>query len=479
MFSSDTYAYAWYGRLLGVYGADARAVAPPASLADPFLFHGWYQFVPSVYGPLWTVISAGLTWAGAGHVGLTLLLFRGFEALATLGTAGMIWSILKKLRPDVAGFGTLLFLWNPLVIIESALGGHNDACMMALAVAGLWLHVRGWKAGAAVALALSALVKVATWPLVPLYILMVLRGSTGWRERGWFLARAGAGVVAAAVLAIGAARMGPGDLLVRTAGSPGYYMNSFYEVAFKKLRLMLGEHANTLEAPMDFRIWWVTTSERAPLHRDISTTSQELCQLQPGQPLVALTARDSRQWVRVFDPAQRMIGFVDWSHLYIIPQPPDAMKDPVLRHLSVSPQDWPSVVTANRWIRLTTWALFFAFGLLAAWKARDFETFLYWASAFFLVAQLLVLTAIWPWYSLWPLAFGALIPRSGPTVLAMMLSGGMSALYALLGFADTRLEWVYDYRSLFTIALPVVLFALMKLITTLAELFAERRRSAG
>ena len=153
--------------------------------------------------------------------------------------------------------------------------------------------------------------------------------------------------------------------------------------------------------------------------------------------------------------------------------------DPVVRHLPVSPQDWPSVAVANRWIRLTTWGLFMAFGLIAAWRVRDFDTFLYWATAFFLVAQLRVLTAIWPWYAFWPLAFGALIPRSGPTLLAMMLSAGMSALYAFLGFADTRLEWLYDYRSLFTIALPVLLFALMKTITSLAELFAERKRSAG
>lgn len=57
MLSSDTYAYAYYGRLLSYYGVDAHSAAPARCLADPFLSGGWYQFVPSVYGPLWTLVS--------------------------------------------------------------------------------------------------------------------------------------------------------------------------------------------------------------------------------------------------------------------------------------------------------------------------------------------------------------------------------------------------------------------------------------
>jgi len=464
MFSSDTYAYAYYGRLLAVYGADAHAASPAASLADPFLANGLYDFVPSVYGPLWTVLSAGVTWTGGENVGLALLLFRVLEAAAALACAALIWLILSRLRPALATAGTLLFLWNPVVILETALGGHNDTCMMALALLAVWLHLRGWKSGAVIALILSALVKVITLPLVPLYILMILRGCPDWRARISFAIRSALGAIAAIALAMFAARMSPTGLVAHTAGSAGFYKNNYHELIFKELRHLLGEPANTLDAPMDFRVWWVATNARTPLHADILKQSPTLALLQPGQPLLALSDKDSEQWLRVYDPSQRKIGFVDRRRLVRIPTPPNAQADPVVRQLAVSPQDWPTVVTANRWIRVTTWTLLAAFGLLAAWKTRDLETFLTWGTSFFLAALLLVFTRLWPWYIIWPLALGALTPRSAATRLALLLSAGLILFYPLQSYCNTRLEWLYDYRSLITIVLPVVAFAVLQLL---------------
>jgi len=101
--------------------------------------------------------------------------------------------------------------------------------------------------------------------------------------------------------------------------------------------------------------------------------------------------------------------------------------------------------------------------LLAAWKTTDFDKFILWGTAFFLASQLLVFTKIWPWYGVWPLAFGALKPGSAPTRLAILLSAGMVLLYSLLDYCDTQWNWVNDYRSIPTIVLPVALFVLLQL----------------
>ncbi|MGA3170096.1 MAG: glycosyltransferase 87 family protein [Chthoniobacteraceae bacterium] len=465
MFSSDTYAYAYYGRLLGVYGADACAAAPAGSLADPFLCNGLYQFAPSWYGPLWTVISAGLALAGGGHVGLTLLLFRGLEAAAALGCAGLVWAILTRLRPERAMAGMLLFLWNPLVVTESALGGHNDFLMILFVLLAVWLHLRGRKTGAVVALTLSALVKVITGPLIPLYLLMTLHEARGWRERGWLLARAALAAAVVVTAATFAARMGASGVLTHVVSSPGFYRNNYHELVFRALRRRLGEPAGTLDAPMDYRPWWVATSGRAVLHADPSNKSKDLLRLKPRQPLLALSNKDTEEWLRVFDPSARMVGFVSWPHLEIIPAPPGVANDPVVRQLSIPPADWPTVATANRWIRLTTWGLFAAFGLLAAWKTRDMGSFITWGTAFFLAAQLLVVTQIWPWYMIWPLALGALKPECAATRLAVMLSVGFSVYYGLVSYCNTRFEWAYDDRSIFMIILPVALFGILEIST--------------
>jgi len=83
------------------------------------------------------------------------------------------------------------------------------------------------------------------------------------------------------------------------------------------------------------------------------------------------------------------------------------------------------------------------------------------STAFFFAALLLVFTRIWPWYGVWPLAFAAVTPTAPRALLAVLLSAGMTASYALMGCCNTRLEWLYDYRSLFTIVLPVLIACLL------------------
>lgn len=481
MLSSDVYAYAHYGRILAVKGGDAHAPSAAAEVGkdkdDPFSLGGYYDFVPSVYGPLSTVISAGLVLAGRGHIGLTVLLFRGLEAAAALGGGALIWAMLNQLCPERAAQGTVLFVWNPLVVTESALGGHNDTCMMFLALLGLWLHLRGHKVGAVVALALSALVKVITAPLVPLYMLMTLRTSSGWKEGAWFLGRASLGAAAAVAISMYAARMNPNGLTAHTASSPLFYENNYHEVLFKALRRLLGEPTGALESPMDFQTYWVAVSSPAALHEGPSNKTRDLRRLKPQQQLLAISDEDSDEWLRVYDPADRMEGYVSWYHMVPTEEPPNAGSDPMVRWLSTWPLDWPTVVAANRWIRLVTWSLFVAFGLFAAWKTTDFDHFLVWGTAFFLASELLVFTKIWPWYGVWPLAFGALKSGHPATRLAVMLSAGMILLYPLLDYSNFRSEWVYEYRSIPTIVLPVALFALVELWRKSVQMLQGRHRS--
>ena len=79
---------------------------------------------------------------------------------------------------------------------------------------------------------------------------------------------------------------------------------------------------------------------------------------------------------------------------------------------------------ANWLIRAVTWGLFVAFGLLAAWRTLDFDSFLIWGTWFFLASQLLVFTKIWPWYAIWPLAFGALKATRPVMRLALLYRPG-------------------------------------------------------
>ncbi|MEJ7654458.1 MAG: hypothetical protein WKH64_14575 [Chloroflexia bacterium] len=49
-------------------------------------------------------------------------------------TIAVVWSVLKRVRPELAAWGAIFYGWNPLVLLETVGSGHNDV-MVALFVA--------------------------------------------------------------------------------------------------------------------------------------------------------------------------------------------------------------------------------------------------------------------------------------------------------------------------------------------------------
>jgi hypothetical protein len=60
---------------------------------------------------------------------------------ASLGSAALIWRILGRVRPEDQLLGTLIYLWNPMIVVEFAAEGHNDALMILCLLASLALTV--------------------------------------------------------------------------------------------------------------------------------------------------------------------------------------------------------------------------------------------------------------------------------------------------------------------------------------------------
>ena len=257
MLSTDVFAYAFYGRLVSVYGSDAYSLQASYDASDPYLLLYGHKFFGSVYGPLWTLISAGITGVTGNRIGLTVFLFRAVAAGSILAGAGFIWGILRRRAPELATVGLVLFLWNPLVIMETAGGCHNDATLAALLLFGLWLHTRGWRAGAFVAMTLAVLVKVIAAPLLLLYAWVVIRESGEWRDRIWFLVRACTGAGLATALAYGLAHARTSSPVSKFSSAPDFYLNNYHELAFKGLRRLLGEDEELIQTPMYFCGWWM------------------------------------------------------------------------------------------------------------------------------------------------------------------------------------------------------------------------------
>ena len=87
---------------------------------------------------LW--ISFGLVSIGAGPVA-TLFLFKGLAIFAHLINCVLVWAILTKLAPARRLIGTLIYAWNPLIIIELAGSGHSEGLLLCILFLAILLYV--------------------------------------------------------------------------------------------------------------------------------------------------------------------------------------------------------------------------------------------------------------------------------------------------------------------------------------------------
>ena len=180
--SDDVYGYASYGRLLSVHHTNPYVISPSAIPQHPTfpLIHWKDALAP--YGPLWIVLSAvvGLI---SGPDRLEYLI--AFRLIAFAAHLLNIWLVTVTLRTmgrssRTVVLGTLLYAWNPLVLLESSAGGHNDVFMLTFILLGLLLSARAERKGATrlldsnpalLAFTLAGLVKLTAFPILAFPVL--------------------------------------------------------------------------------------------------------------------------------------------------------------------------------------------------------------------------------------------------------------------------------------------------------------------
>jgi alpha-1,6-mannosyltransferase len=150
----------------------------------------------SPYGPLWTWIETGVTRV-ATSIDAQIRIAKAFLVICSLVSAWLIWLVLSRVAPARRMEGTLLYLWNPVVIVEFAAEGHNDALVATGALLALFFTVAARPGSSLLALGSSALVKVTSLITLPPQAVL------WWRQRNRGLAPlALASVVLAVVTAL-------------------------------------------------------------------------------------------------------------------------------------------------------------------------------------------------------------------------------------------------------------------------------------
>ena len=173
--SDDVYRYIWDGRLTNA-GGNPYAHAVESPLLDQFdspqralVNNSW---MASPYLPAAQALFAAVYRLAPDSP----LAFQVAAVLFDLLTGWLVTDLLRRLGLPPAR--ALIYLWNPLVIVEFAHGAHVDALMICLMMTALWALVASRsKLLSVVTLAAATLTKG-----LPALLLPVVMRRWGWRQ---------------------------------------------------------------------------------------------------------------------------------------------------------------------------------------------------------------------------------------------------------------------------------------------------------
>lgn len=192
LFSTDIFSYAMFGRLAGVYDLNpylttARNAAP----ADPLMPYLYWRDIATPYGPIWSLVSWIVTHGASATPFVLVVRFKLVALASVLLNGALIYHLVRLRWPDQATWAYLAFAWNPLVLIDGVVAGHNDMLILTLVLLSVLLMLRARRVWSIVGLFTSSLIKYSTAPLVGVALLQELVRRPA-RQRGYFLIRVGA-----------------------------------------------------------------------------------------------------------------------------------------------------------------------------------------------------------------------------------------------------------------------------------------------
>jgi hypothetical protein len=182
--ATDLYRYYLGGRITVVHGQSPLSVPPGALLQDPLMLLAdeWIEGT-SPYGPAWEIAAAGIVFAARGNLFLALVLLKAFTAAIHLAIGILIWHLLAEQSPATRAARTLLWTWNPALLLIFVANGHNDVLMLFWLLLGAWLQQRGRPVAGLVVMTLSPLSKAIGLLPLPFFWLSAWRRLPGLRER--------------------------------------------------------------------------------------------------------------------------------------------------------------------------------------------------------------------------------------------------------------------------------------------------------
>ncbi len=196
LFSTDVFSYQAYAKMFADYHINPYVHGPSTILLDPiynYIGAKWIN-VPSVYGPLFTFLSAPFA---NTSIAFNEFAFKLIAAAASCGTLYLIWKCALRRGVNPAS-GVALFGLNPMVTLYGVGGGHNDLLMLLLTTGGIYAVLTRRERSAGVLFATGIAVKLTAAIVLPFALLGDAGREVGRRRRRLLVGVAAATAVLAA-----------------------------------------------------------------------------------------------------------------------------------------------------------------------------------------------------------------------------------------------------------------------------------------
>jgi alpha-1,6-mannosyltransferase len=182
LFSTDAMTYLAYGQE-AAHGFNPYHFGPaidPNNQALNYAGQVW-RYTPSVYGPIFTILTTGLIGFG---IGTAFWLLKGLTIVSSLAICLLLWDLAGQLKVNQRR-AVMLYAANPVVLVFTLGGFHNDLLMLVPVLAGFDLLVRGHYLSGGFLAGLSVGIKLTAAPVLGMmaFVPMISQMKLSWRER--------------------------------------------------------------------------------------------------------------------------------------------------------------------------------------------------------------------------------------------------------------------------------------------------------
>ena len=187
--TQDALLYGFYGRMAPIYHANPYVA--PGTILPTDLLHGVLTGPaghPS-FGPIWMDVSLAVALAARQSAANILLDFRLLALVVHLANTLLVWRLLARLRPEARFTGTLLYAWNPAVLLLGIAEMHLELVVVFFILLAAYFFQQRSLFLSWVCMLLAALIQPLSLLLFPLFLRLYWKATrlqpTGRRTIWW------------------------------------------------------------------------------------------------------------------------------------------------------------------------------------------------------------------------------------------------------------------------------------------------------